>query len=157
TSSIILSTFPMPRTNPSGSSMLPKGAGVASTRWFQSMLALPTASSRCAKRASPTKPGASYSVSSTFRQNKSYSSFRQHCAHISTRRARQNPKIVIRPCAMGVCGAADIGNPVHGPLDPENQADQFASDLLLPDFMFRPRIIKVKRLVLSTAREIAEE
>lgn len=55
------------------------------------------------------------------------------------------------------CGADDIGNPAHGPLDPENQADQFASDLLLPDFMFRPRIIKMKRLVLSAVREIAAE
>lgn len=55
------------------------------------------------------------------------------------------------------CGAADIGNPAHGPLDPESQADQFASDLLLPDFMFRPRIIKLKRLVFSAVREIAEE
>jgi Zn-dependent peptidase ImmA (M78 family) len=55
------------------------------------------------------------------------------------------------------CGAADIGNPAHSPLDPENQADQFASDLLLPEFMFRPRIMKMKRLVLSTVREIAEE
>jgi hypothetical protein len=55
------------------------------------------------------------------------------------------------------CGAADIGNPAHGPLDPESQADQFASDLLLPDFMFRPRIMKMKRLVLSAVREIAEE
>jgi Zn-dependent peptidase ImmA (M78 family) len=55
------------------------------------------------------------------------------------------------------CGAADIGNPAHGSLDPESQADQFASDLLLPDFMFRPRVMKMKRLVLSAAREITEE
>jgi hypothetical protein len=55
------------------------------------------------------------------------------------------------------CGAADIGNPAHAPLDPENRADQFASDLLLPDFMFRPRIVKIKPLMLSTIREIAEE
>jgi Zn-dependent peptidase ImmA (M78 family) len=55
------------------------------------------------------------------------------------------------------CSAADIGNLAHGPLDPESQADQFASDLLLPDFMFRPRIMKMKRLVLSVVREVAEE
>jgi Zn-dependent peptidase ImmA (M78 family) len=55
------------------------------------------------------------------------------------------------------CGTADIGNPAHGPLNPENQADQFASDLLLPDFMFRPRIMKIKRLLLAAVREIAEE
>jgi Zn-dependent peptidase ImmA (M78 family) len=55
------------------------------------------------------------------------------------------------------CGTADISNPAHSPLDPENQADQFASDLLLPDFMFRPRMMKIKRLVLSAVREIAEE
>jgi Zn-dependent peptidase ImmA (M78 family) len=55
------------------------------------------------------------------------------------------------------CGTADIGNPGHGALDPENQADQFASDLLMPDFMFRPRVMKLKRPLLSTSREIAEE
>jgi Zn-dependent peptidase ImmA (M78 family) len=55
------------------------------------------------------------------------------------------------------CAATDIDNPVHGPLDPETQADQFASDLLLPDFMFRARVGKMKRLVLATEREIAVE
>jgi Zn-dependent peptidase ImmA (M78 family) len=55
------------------------------------------------------------------------------------------------------CGTMDIGNPAHSALDPEYQADQFASDLLLPDFMFRPRILKIKRLVLSALREIADE
>jgi hypothetical protein len=55
------------------------------------------------------------------------------------------------------CGAGDIGNPARGPLDPETQADQFASDLLLPNFMFRPRIMKMKRPTLAFAREIAAE
>jgi Zn-dependent peptidase ImmA (M78 family) len=55
------------------------------------------------------------------------------------------------------CGAADIGNPAHSGLNPENQADLFASDLLLPDFMFQPRITRMKRITLATAREIAEE
>lgn len=56
-----------------------------------------------------------------------------------------------------VCGAADIGNPAHSALNPENQADQFASDLMLPGYMFRPRIMKMKRLALTSAREIADE
>ena len=56
-----------------------------------------------------------------------------------------------------VCGTADIGNPLHSALDPENQADQFASDLILPGYMFRPRIMTMKRLALSSAREIADE
>lgn len=55
------------------------------------------------------------------------------------------------------CGAGEIGNPARSALDPETQADQFASDLLLPDFMFRPRIAKIKRLTLATVREIAAE
>lgn len=55
------------------------------------------------------------------------------------------------------CGAADIGNPAHGPLNPESQADRFASDLLLPGFMFRPRIQKMKRIALAAVREIADE
>jgi uncharacterized protein DUF955 len=55
------------------------------------------------------------------------------------------------------CGSADIENPARGPLDPETQADEFASDLLLPDFMFRPRVMTFKRLNLSVAREVAAE
>jgi IrrE N-terminal-like domain len=55
------------------------------------------------------------------------------------------------------CGAGDIGNPAYSALNPETQADQFASDLLLPDFMFRPIATKMKRVVLSAVREIAEE
>ena len=55
-----------------------------------------------------------------------------------------------------VCGASDIENPAHGALDPENQADQFASDLILPNYMLRPRMMKMTRLSLSSAREIAE-
>lgn len=58
---------------------------------------------------------------------------------------------------MLFCGDEDIGNPAHGPFNSENQADQFASDLLMPDFMFRPRLRRVKRLMLGAAREIAEE
>lgn len=55
------------------------------------------------------------------------------------------------------CGAGDIGNPSYSALNPETQADQFASDLLLPDFMFRPIAGKMKRVVLSSVREIADE
>ena len=55
------------------------------------------------------------------------------------------------------CGDEDIDNPAHSPLNPEKQADQFASDLLMPDYMFRPRITKLKRLVLSASDEIADE
>jgi hypothetical protein len=54
------------------------------------------------------------------------------------------------------CGASDIGNPAHRTLNPESQADQFASDLVLPNYI-RPRIAKMKRLSLSTVREIKEE
>lgn len=56
-----------------------------------------------------------------------------------------------------MCEDAEIGNPARGPLDPEGQADQFASDLLLPNFMIRPRILKMRRLILATVREIADE
>ena len=55
------------------------------------------------------------------------------------------------------CGARDIDNPGHDALNPENQADQFASDLILPGFMFRPRLAKMKRPTLAAIREIADE
>jgi hypothetical protein len=55
------------------------------------------------------------------------------------------------------CGEEDIGNPAHDPLNSENQADQFASDLILPGFMFKPRIAKIRRPTLPAVREIADE
>jgi Zn-dependent peptidase ImmA (M78 family) len=55
------------------------------------------------------------------------------------------------------CGPADIGNFVGGPLDPERQADAFASDLILPGYLVRPKISKLKKISLNHARELAEE
>jgi Zn-dependent peptidase ImmA (M78 family) len=40
---------------------------------------------------------------------------------------------------------------------PEKQADEFASDLLLPNYLFRPAARKIKRLSLRAARELAEQ
>jgi hypothetical protein len=55
------------------------------------------------------------------------------------------------------CGPSDIGCFAGGPLDPERQADAFASELILPGFLVRPRINKIGKLTLALAREIAEE
>jgi Zn-dependent peptidase ImmA (M78 family) len=55
------------------------------------------------------------------------------------------------------CGPTDVGNPAPGPLNPERQADEFASDLILPNYMFRPILAKVARVRLQEMREIAAE
>jgi Zn-dependent peptidase ImmA (M78 family) len=55
------------------------------------------------------------------------------------------------------CVPADIGNFAGGPLDPERQADAFASDLILPRYLFRPKVLKLKRPTLAFARQIADE
>ena len=55
------------------------------------------------------------------------------------------------------CGSSDIGNFARGPLDPERQADMFASDLILPRYLARPYISKMKKVTLAHAREIAHE
>lgn len=55
------------------------------------------------------------------------------------------------------CGARDIDNPAHDALNPENLADQFASDLILPNFMVKPHIVAMKRPTLSAIRDIADE
>ncbi len=55
------------------------------------------------------------------------------------------------------CGPTDIGNFAGGPLDPERQADAFASDLILPGYLVRPKILKLKKPNLAFAREIADE
>lgn len=56
-----------------------------------------------------------------------------------------------------MCTAKDIGGSRLGKLDPERQADDFASDLILPDYLFRPAIAKSTRILLPTLREIAGE
>jgi Zn-dependent peptidase ImmA (M78 family) len=55
------------------------------------------------------------------------------------------------------CGPADIGNPRNDPLNPERQADDFASDLILPGFMFMPRLHRIQRLRMQDISEIADE
>ena len=42
-------------------------------------------------------------------------------------------------------------------LDPERQADGFASDLILPGYLVRPKIKKLRKATLAFAREIADE
>jgi Zn-dependent peptidase ImmA (M78 family) len=55
------------------------------------------------------------------------------------------------------CGAREIGNPANSSLNPEHQADEFASDLILPNYLFGPRMKKLKRVTLAAARELADE
>lgn len=55
------------------------------------------------------------------------------------------------------CSKEDIGNPASGPLNPERQADDFASDLILPHYLVKPLCARLKRVTLSAAREIAGE
>lgn len=54
-----------------------------------------------------------------------------------------------------LCTASDIGNSRRSSLDPERQADDFASDLILPNYLFRPVIAKFPRVLLSNIREAA--
>jgi Zn-dependent peptidase ImmA (M78 family) len=58
---------------------------------------------------------------------------------------------------MLFCGQKDIDNPGNDVLNPENQADHYASDLILPDYLFKPVIAKIKRPTLAALREIAAE
>jgi hypothetical protein len=51
----------------------------------------------------------------------------------------------------------DVCNFANDALNPERQADGFASDLILPTYMVDPRLRKMKRLTLAAARELADE
>lgn len=55
------------------------------------------------------------------------------------------------------CGPRDIGNPLERKAGPEKQADQFASDMILPTFMVKPLLAKIKRPTLKAVRDIANE
>jgi hypothetical protein len=41
--------------------------------------------------------------------------------------------------------------------NPEHQADRFASDLILPNYLLGPRLAKVRRITLALVRELREE
>lgn len=56
-----------------------------------------------------------------------------------------------------LCGPNDIGNPRNGPLNPERQADNFASDLILPNYLLQPILMKICRVTIAVAREIADQ
>jgi Zn-dependent peptidase ImmA (M78 family) len=58
---------------------------------------------------------------------------------------------------MLFCGKVEVSNFERTALDPERQADDFASDLILPAYMVDPRLRKMKRLTLAAARDLAEE
>lgn len=54
------------------------------------------------------------------------------------------------------CSGRDIDNPTSS-LSPEKQADEFASDLILPNYLFFPFARKVKKLNLKTGRDLADQ
>jgi Zn-dependent peptidase ImmA (M78 family) len=55
------------------------------------------------------------------------------------------------------CGKNDVCNFANDALNPERQADGFASHLILPTYMVDPRLRKMKRLTLAAGRELADE
>ncbi len=56
-----------------------------------------------------------------------------------------------------VCDRDDVGNFANSSLNPENQADRFASDLILPNYLILPRLAKLNRVTLAAARDVADE
>lgn len=55
------------------------------------------------------------------------------------------------------CDKNDIGNFAASANNPERHADEFASDLVLPNYLLAPRLRKLKRVTLANAREISDE
>lgn len=55
------------------------------------------------------------------------------------------------------CGSDDVENPRDDALNPERHADEFASDLILPNYLLNPRLKKIKRVTLDVVREIGDE
>lgn len=58
---------------------------------------------------------------------------------------------------MLFCTPRDIGDPARTGRDPEREADRFASDLMLPPYLLRPRLEKLKTLDLAAAHRVADE
>jgi Zn-dependent peptidase ImmA (M78 family) len=58
---------------------------------------------------------------------------------------------------MLFCGQIDVGRFGNDANNPEQQADRFASDLILPNYLLAPRLAKIKRMTLALVRELREE
>lgn len=53
------------------------------------------------------------------------------------------------------CGPSDVENPaINNVLNPERQADDFASDLILPNYLFRPLAVKLRKPTLPFIRDL---
>jgi len=56
------------------------------------------------------------------------------------------------------CKSSDIGSGKdYDPFDPERQADQFAADLLLPAYLFKPIASSLGRMTLDAAENLSTE
>jgi len=55
-----------------------------------------------------------------------------------------------------ICRPDDIGNANRGVADPERMADGYAADLILPEYLFRPRARRAKQANLDLAKELSE-
>jgi hypothetical protein len=58
---------------------------------------------------------------------------------------------------MLFCGQKEVGRFGTDANNLEQQADRFASDLILPNYLLAPRLAKVKRMTLALVRELREE
>ena len=56
-----------------------------------------------------------------------------------------------------ICRPDDIANQTRSPLDPERIADGYAADLLLPRYLFEPRLIGAGRPSLTTVERLATD
>ena len=56
-----------------------------------------------------------------------------------------------------LCSNEDVENPRDDALNPERHADEFASDLIRPNYLLLPRLRAVKRVTLAVLREIGDE
>ena len=56
-----------------------------------------------------------------------------------------------------ICRTSDIGNYAKSSLDPERVADGYAADLLLPEYLFRPRADTLPNVSIDAAVDLSEE
>lgn len=52
------------------------------------------------------------------------------------------------------CRASDIDNAENGPLNAERQADEYAADLLMPWYLFKPRLAQARHVDLALLEEM---
>ncbi len=101
---------------------------------------------RCEARIIGTEDRAIISVSATSGLQRQRFSIAHELGHWELHRGQQFE-----------CRASDIDNAANDPLNPERQADDYAADLLMPWYLFKPALARARQVDLDLLEDMCRK